>query len=115
MKITVTLKESLFDCYAQITDSRGVREHYIPLCGEGETYSAVTAEVFDSDFLLTLIPVTADINGMVDEVQGNGLFGVLLTYPIQVGRIKYLTRKYEKPLPNSIISAKKSGNGIMKK
>lgn len=68
MKTTVFLRESIYDCKLIITDSHGEREYYISaLTAEGPNTASVTAEFFDDEFDLSLIPVMADTNSILDE------------------------------------------------
>lgn len=71
MKITLVLKESIYDCKIKISDSQGERYYYIPaLCEEGMT-SSIIAEVFDNEFSLSLVPITADIKSTLNEIEEN--------------------------------------------
>jgi len=73
MKISLVLKESLYDCNIKITDSHGERYYYISaLYEEGMPSSSVTAEVFDNDFSLSLIPIMTDTNAIFNEFEGDG-------------------------------------------
>ena len=70
MKITFVLKETIYDCSVKITDSAGERIYYISsIYEEGMNYSSITAEVFDSDFLLSLIPVMTDKNAILEDIE----------------------------------------------
>lgn len=72
MKITLVLKESIYDCKIKISDSHGERYYYISaLCEKGMTSSSITAEVFDNEFCLSLIPITADVKSVLEEIQEN--------------------------------------------
>ena len=72
MKIILVLKESIYDCKIKITDSHGERFYYISaLCEEGMTSSSITAEVFDNEFSLSLIPITADVKSVLEEIEEN--------------------------------------------
>ena len=72
MKISLVLKESIYDCKIKISDSHGERYYYISaLCEEGITSSSITAEVFDNEFTLTLIPITADVKSVLNEIEEN--------------------------------------------
>ena len=74
MKISIMLKSSLYDCKIQITDSMGIRDYYITAPYDDDSpYSSVTAEVFDNEFTMSLIPVTANINPIIDSSEGNTL------------------------------------------
>ena len=71
MKISLVLKESIYDCKIKISDSQGERYYYISaLCDEGMT-SSIIAEVFDNEFTLTLIPITADVKPVLNEIEEN--------------------------------------------
>ncbi len=71
MKISLVLKESIYDCKIKISDSQGERYYYISaLCDEGMT-SSIIAEVFDNEFTLTLIPITADVKSVLNEIEEN--------------------------------------------
>ena len=71
MKITLNFKETIYDCKIKITDSQGTRYYYTsPLSEEKSSLSAsLTVEVFDSDFLLTLIPVMVDANSALEDFE----------------------------------------------
>lgn len=72
MKISLVLKESIYDCKIKITDSYGERYYYISaLCEEGMTSSSITAEVFDNEFDLTLIPIMPDVSPALNEIEEN--------------------------------------------
>ncbi len=72
MKITLLLKESIYDCKIKISDSYGERYYYISsLCEEGITSSSITAEVFDSEFDLTLIPIVPDTSRILNDFEEN--------------------------------------------
>ena len=72
MKISLVLKESIYDCKIKIIDSHGERYYYISaLCEEGMTSSSITAEVFDNEFSLSLIPITADVKSVLEEIEEN--------------------------------------------
>ena len=72
MKITLVLKESIYDCKIKISDSQGERYYYISaLCEEGLNSSSITAEVFDNEFSLSLIPITADVKPILNEFEKN--------------------------------------------
>lgn len=72
MKISLALKESIYDCKIKIIDSHGERYYYISaLCEEEATSSSITAEVFDNDFDLTLIPIMPDTNSMLNDFEEN--------------------------------------------
>ena len=72
MKISLVLKESIYDCKIKISDSQGERYYYISaLCEEGMTSSSITVEVFDNEFSLSLIPVTADVKSVLNEIEEN--------------------------------------------
>lgn len=73
MKITLVLKDSIYDCKIIITDSRGERHYYISaLCDEEASPPSVIADVFDHDFSLSLIPVMTDTKAMLNEIEENG-------------------------------------------
>ncbi|MBE7058409.1 MAG: hypothetical protein E7387_04840 [Ruminococcaceae bacterium] len=70
MKITLVLKESIFDCKVRITDSYGERYYDIScLCEEGTNCSSIEAEIFDSEFSLLLIPVMPDTLSILNEFE----------------------------------------------
>ncbi len=72
MKITLVLKESIYDCKIQITDSRGSRYYYISALCEDETVTPfITAEIYDNDFDLTLIPIMPDTTSMLNDFEEN--------------------------------------------
>ena len=72
MKITLVLKESIYDCKIKISDSHGERYYHLsPLCESGTTSSSVVAEVFDNDFSLSLVPITADVKSTLIEMEEN--------------------------------------------
>lgn len=68
MKISIALKESIYDCKIRITDSAGSRDYYIKL---EDTCNIITAEVFNSDFTISLIPVMAEITPIINEIEEN--------------------------------------------
>ncbi len=70
MKICLALKDSIYDCIIKITDSHGERQYYISALGDEELkYSSISAEVFDNDFSLSVIPIIADVNSALNEVE----------------------------------------------
>lgn len=70
MQITLVLNGSLYDCKIKIFDSHGERYYYIStLCEKGITSSSITAEVFDNEFSLSLIPITADVKTVLNEIE----------------------------------------------
>jgi hypothetical protein len=71
VKISLVLKESIYDCKIKISDSHGERYYYISaLCEEGST-SSITAEIFDKEFSLSLVPITADVKSVLNEIEEN--------------------------------------------
>jgi len=72
MKVTLVLKESIYDCKIQITDSRGSRYYYISaLCEDENVTPFITAEIYNNDFDLTLIPIMPDTTSMLDDFEEN--------------------------------------------
>lgn len=72
MKITIGLKESIYDCKIKITDSKGSRSYYISALSDDEkTTSSITIEVFDNHFDLTLIPVMPNTSAVLNELEEN--------------------------------------------
>ena len=72
MKISLVLKESIYDCQVEITDSQGTRYYYLPALAESETvHPFVWAEVYDSEFDMTLTPIVPDTSSMMDEIEAN--------------------------------------------
>ena len=72
VKISLVLKESIYDCKIKISDSRGERHYYISaLCEEGMTSPSIIAEVFDNEFSISLIPITSDVKSALDESTAN--------------------------------------------
>ena len=73
MKISLVIKESVYDCKIKITDSHGERYYYYisALCEEKMYSSSIIAEVFDNDFSLSLIPMMADTNSVLNEFEEN--------------------------------------------
>ncbi len=72
MKISLVLKESIYDCKIKISDSHGERYYYISaLCEEGMTSSSITAEVFDNAFSLSLVPITSDVKSVLNKIEEN--------------------------------------------
>ena len=72
MKITLVLKESIYDCKIKISDSHGERYYYISALCEDETVTPfITAEVYDNDFDLTLIPIMPDTTSMLNDFEEN--------------------------------------------
>ena len=70
MKITLTLKESIYDCKIKITDSHGARFYRIAtLCEEGTHPSPIIVDVFDNEFSMSLIPVMADAKSALNELE----------------------------------------------
>ncbi len=70
MRITLVLKESIYDCKIQITDSKGSRYYMLALCDE-TAISSVTVDVFDDEFDLALIPVMPDTESLLNEWEEN--------------------------------------------
>ena len=71
MKITLVLKESIYDCRIKITDSHGERFYYISaLCEEGMT-SSIISDVFDNEFSISLIPIMSDTQSVLNEIEEN--------------------------------------------
>lgn len=72
MKITVVLKESIYDCKIKITDSCGERDYYISaICEDGLNSSSIVVDVFDNEFSISLIPIMPDFNPMLNEFEPN--------------------------------------------
>ena len=72
MKITLVLKESIYDCKIQITDSIESRYYYISaLCEDENVTPFITAEIYDNDFDLTLIPIMPDTTSMLNDFEEN--------------------------------------------
>lgn len=72
MKISIGLKESIYDCKIKITDSKGSRSYYISaLCDDKKTIPPITIEVFDNEFDLTLIPIMSDVSPALNELEEN--------------------------------------------
>ena len=72
MKITLSLKESIYDCQVEITDSHGSRYYFISASGEDEgNCQNIVAEIFDNDFDLELIPLMPNTNPMLDALEPN--------------------------------------------
>ena len=72
MKITLVLKESIYDCKIKISDSHGERYYYISALCEDETVTPfITAEIYDNDFDLTLIPIMPDTTSMLNDFEEN--------------------------------------------
>lgn len=69
MKISLVLKESVFDCKIKISDSHGERHHYIPAIYEDGTTPSIIAEVFDNEFSLSLVPMMPDVRSVPDEFE----------------------------------------------
>ena len=70
MIISFVLKKSIYDCKIKITDSHGERYYYISaLCEEGMDSSSIIAEIFDNDFSLSLIPMMANTNSVLNEFE----------------------------------------------
>ena len=72
MKITLVLKDSIFDCQIRITDSRGCRNYYLSaLHSEEDVPPSILVEVYDSEFVLTLIPIMINTLGVFNEWEVN--------------------------------------------
>lgn len=72
MKITIGLKESIYDCKVTITDSKGSRSYYISaLCDDEKATPSLTAEIFDNQLDLTLIPIMPDVSPALNELEEN--------------------------------------------
>ena len=78
MKITFVLRESIYDCKIQISDSHGSRYIYLSASsgddsifrsGEERTASSLETEIFDADCLIDLIPVMPDISSVADSFE----------------------------------------------
>ena len=72
MKISLILKESIYDCKIKITDSKGERFYYISALGEEEKDPApILLDVFDNEFSISLIPTIGDKTAMLNEFETN--------------------------------------------
>lgn len=70
MRISLVLKQSLYDCKIKITDSKGERVYYISVLGEEEKDPApILADVFDNEFSISLIPTIGDKAAMLNEFE----------------------------------------------
>lgn len=70
MKVTFALKESLYDCHIQIADSHGNRCYTILAMSDSDTLSpTITADVFDSDFSLTVSPAMPDVHPVIEDFE----------------------------------------------
>ena len=71
MRLTLFLRETIYDCRILITDSHGKREYYISaLTNDGPS---VDAEFFDDDFSLSVIPMLTDSKNILNEFESNTL------------------------------------------
>ena len=72
MNISISLKESIYDCKIIITDSKGSRNYDISaLCDDEKTIPPIAVEVFDPEFDLTLIPIMPDVSPALNELEEN--------------------------------------------
>ena len=72
MKISLVLKEGIYDCKIKITDSQGERFYYISVLGEEEKDPApILVDVFDNEFSISLIPTITDKKAMLNEFETN--------------------------------------------
>ena len=71
MRITLVLKESIYDCKIKITDSRGERDYYISALSEETNSSSIIVEIFDEEFSLSLTPIMANADCALDELEEN--------------------------------------------
>lgn len=72
MRISLVLKESIYDCEVKIADSHGERYYCISaLCEVGKASSSITVEVFDNEFSLSLIPTMADVKSVLNEFEAD--------------------------------------------
>ncbi len=70
MKTTVFLKESIYNCKIIITDSHGKREYYISaLTNEGPLEACVTAEFYDDEFSISVIPLMTNTQEILDGIE----------------------------------------------
>lgn len=71
MKVVFTLKDSMYHCRLQITDSHGSRYHLISVAdGSENADQSATVEIYDSECDLSLSPLFPDINAGLNEFQG---------------------------------------------
>ena len=74
VKISIVLKESLCDCKIQVTDSVGSRDYYINAPYDDDLpLPSVTVEIFDNEFMLSLFPLMADTDSIINASAGNTL------------------------------------------
>lgn len=72
MKISLVLKEGIYDCKIKITDSQGERFYYISvLCEEERDPAPILVDVFDNEFSISLIPTITDKKAMLNEFETN--------------------------------------------
>lgn len=72
MKISIALKESIYDCKIEINDSQGSRCYYISaLCKDENVIPSINAEVFDEDFDISLIPMIPNTESLLNEFDEN--------------------------------------------
>ena len=78
MIISFVLKDSICDCKMKISDSHGEREYRIPaFCGDEDSSSFITAEIFDDAFSLSLVPVSANVKLAMDNFDTSNLMDKL--------------------------------------
>lgn len=70
MKISFALKESIYNCKVQITDLQGSRTYLIPAVSDDELSEQwITADIYGTEFDLTLIPMMPDIEPIFNELE----------------------------------------------
>ncbi len=78
MKVSLVLKESIYDCKIKISDSHGERDYHISATShEDDASISITAEIFDSDCYITLIPVMPNTQAILNESLENDWKGKL--------------------------------------
>jgi len=74
MKVTLRLKEALFNCGVQISDSRGVQQYQLSVpTDDSNVQSYVTVDMYDSEFDLLLIPIVVDTKSVLDDFEMKSL------------------------------------------
>ena len=78
MKISLHFFESLYNCDVIITDAKGTQSFFVDLSDNSNASSGCFGvEVFDGDFVLTVIPRMADYRSFFEDVETVGWKGKL--------------------------------------
>ena len=71
MEISLDLKESMYDCEIQITDTHGSRSYYISASGDDIPAHPVRAEIFDNECMIRLVPVMQNTKAVLSDFEVN--------------------------------------------